>query len=166
MKFYEIAEQYHNVSELLLNPEFAENTDVLEALDQVQDDLQIKAQNTLIIRQQLKNDVTALDNEIKRLTELKKSRKANIDRIEEYLKFNMDKHGIFKIQCPLFKISYSIRENSKVELDESELLLDSQSERYVEWEPKINKTLIKEDLKNGIPVRGAKLVDSQVLTIK
>ena len=44
MKLYEITAQYQNIYALLQNPEFAENDDILTALDQIEDPFESKAQ--------------------------------------------------------------------------------------------------------------------------
>lgn len=68
--------------------------DIIAALEQIEDDLAEKAQNLLIIKQRIENDVDALDKEIKRLQALQKSRKAGIASIEDRIKWEMKNSGI------------------------------------------------------------------------
>lgn len=72
MKLYEIANNYNNVAELLINPEFAENSDIIAALDAVEDEFNNKAINTLKAVKRVEGDIELLDAEIKRLTAMKK----------------------------------------------------------------------------------------------
>ncbi|MFZ7174849.1 siphovirus Gp157 family protein [[Pasteurella] aerogenes] len=97
---------------------------------------------------------------------MKKARQNRIDEIKNYLKFNMQKTGIYKIECPLFKISYSERAQNAVEIDEKLFMDNNINEDFVNVKITPNKTAIKDALKRGENVIGAKLVDSQVLTIK
>lgn len=78
----------------------------------------------------------------------------------------MQKTGIFKIESPLFKIAYSERKQSAVEIDEDLFLANNPDENLVNIKIAPNKTAIKEALKRGDDVIGARLVDSAVLSIK
>lgn len=166
MKLYEIAEQYKNIAELLADPEFADNQDITTALDNIEDDFNNKAVNVVKAINIAEHDIDAIDSEIKRLTAMKKARQNRIDEIKNYLKFNMQKTGIYKIECPLFKISYSECVQSAVEIDEKLFMDNNINEDFVNVKITPNKTAIKDALKRGENVIGAKLVDSQVLTIK
>lgn len=166
MKLYQISEQYQNIADLLLNPEFHDNEDIIAALDTVQGDFNDKTVNTVKAIQRAEGDISIIDAEIKRLQAMKKSRQANIERVKDYLKTNMARTGIFKIECPLFKISYSERKNSAVDVDEALFLANNLNEDLVKVEIKPSKTAIKKALEKGENIIGAKLVDSQVLMIK
>ncbi|PVX40580.1 viral Gp157 protein [Pasteurella langaaensis DSM 22999] len=166
MKLYEIATQYQNIAELLSDPEFADNQDITAALDNIEDDFNNKAVNVVKAINIAEHDIGAIDTEIKRLTAMKKARQNRIDEIKDYLKFNMQKTGIYKIECPLFKISYSERAQSAVEIDEKLFMDNNINEDFVNIKITPNKTAIKEALKRGDSVVGARLVDSQVLSIK
>lgn len=166
MKLYEIANNYSNIAELLTNPEFAENGDVITALDAIEDEFNNKAVNVIKAIKLTEGDINLLDNEIKRLQAMKKARQNRIDEVKNYLKYNMQKTGIFKIESPLFKIAYSERPQSAVEIDEDLFLANITDDSLVSVTVKPNKTAIKEALKQGDNVIGARLVDSQVLSIK
>lgn len=166
MKLYAIAEQYQNIADILANPEFHDNPDVIAALDAVQGDFNDKAINTVKAIKIVKSDIKLLESEIKRLQAMKKVRQNQLDEVENYLKENMAKTGTFKIECPLFKISYSERQNSAVELDEALFLANNLDENLINVKITPNKTEIKKALNAGVNVIGAKLVDSQVLMIR
>lgn len=166
MKLYEITEQYKNIADILANPEFHDNPDVIAALDAVQGDFNDKAINTVKAIKRVEGDVEMIDAEIKRLQAMKKVRQNALDNVKDYLKRNMSETGIFKIECPLFKISYSEREKSAVELDEELFLANNLDENLINVKITPNKTEIKKALNAGVNVIGAKLVDSQVLTIR
>ncbi|MDD7545615.1 siphovirus Gp157 family protein [Actinobacillus porcinus] len=166
MKLYEIAEQYKNIAELLQNPEFAEEQDVIAALENIEDDFNHKVEQTVYILKNIESEIDPIDAEIKRLTAMKKARQNNIDRIKDRLKLNMKATGIDSVNCSLFKVSYRETENNAVELDEGLFLANNLNEDFVTVKITPNKTAIKNALKNGEDVIGAKLVNSQVLTIR
>ncbi|TRC46267.1 siphovirus Gp157 family protein, partial [Mannheimia haemolytica] len=101
------SENYRNVVDLLTSPELAENPDVIGALEAIEDEFNNKAVNTVKAIKIAEGDIETIDNEIKRLQTMKKVRQNALDRVKDYLKRNMADTGIFKIESPLFKISYA-----------------------------------------------------------
>ncbi|OOF38988.1 hypothetical protein BKK50_11195 [Rodentibacter rarus] len=166
MKLYEITEQYENIAELLNNPEFAENADVQKALEAIQEDFNQKAERVVHVIKNAEGDIEVIDAEIKRLQAMKKQRQNGIEGIKNYLKLNMAKTDTESIKCPLFNISYREQKESAVELDDDLFLANNIDEDLVNVKITPNKTEIKKRLKAGEAVIGAKLVDTQVLTIK
>ena len=166
MKLYEITAQYQNIYALLQNPEFAENEDILTALDQIEDAFENKAQQTIFMMKNIEAEIDPIDTEIKRLQAMKKARQNNIDRIKNRLRENMKAVGKSKLNCGLFSLSYRLQEANAVELDETEFLANNLDEDLVTVKVTPNKTEIKRRLKNGEEIIGARLVDSEVLTIR
>lgn len=166
MKLYEISENYRNIADLLTDPEFAENSDIITALDAVEDEFNNKAVNTVKAIKMVEHDIDCIDTEIKRLQAMKKVRQNAIDRVKDYLKRNMAATGIFKIESPLFKISYAERVNAAVEIDEELFLANNLNEDFISVKITPSKTAIKKALEAGELIIGARLVDSQVLTIR
>ena len=166
MKLYEITVQYQNIYALLQNPEFAENEDILTALDQIEDAFENKAQQTIFMMKNIEAEIDPIDTEIKRLQAMKKARQNNIDRIKNRLRENMKAVGMSKLNCGLFSLSYRLQEANAVELDETEFLANNLDEDLVTVKVTPNKTEIKRRLKNGEEIIGARLVDSEVLTIR
>ena len=166
MKLYEITAQYQNIYALLQNPEFAENEDILTALDQVEDAFENKAQQTIFMMKNIEAEIDPIDTEIKRLQAMKKARQNNIDRIKNRLRENMKAVGKSKLNCGLFSLSYRLQKANAVELDENEFLANNLDEELVTVKITPNKTEIKRRLKNSEEIIGARLVDSEVLTIR
>ncbi|OOF39857.1 hypothetical protein BKK49_06940 [Rodentibacter rarus] len=166
MKLYEITKQYENIAELLNNPEFAENADVQKALEAIQEDFNQKAERVVHVIKNAEGDIEVIDAEIKRLQAMKKQRQNGIEGIKNYLKLNMAKTDTGSIKCPLFSISYREQKESAVELDDDLFLANNIDEDLVNVKITPNKTEIKKRLKAGETVIGAKLVDTQVLTIR
>ena len=166
MKLYEITAQYQNIYALLQNPEFAENEDILTALDQIEDAFENKAQQTIFMMKNIEAEIDPIDIESKRLQAMKKAHQNNIDRIKNRLRENMKAVGKSKLNCGLFSLSYRLQEANAVELDETEFLANNLDEDLVTVKVTPNKTEIKRRLKNGEEIIGARLVDSEVLTIR
>ena len=166
MKLYEITAQYQNIYALLQNPEFAENEDILAALDQIEDAFENKVQQTIFMMKNIEAEIDPIDTEIKRLQAMKKAHQNNIDRIKNRLRENMKAVGKSKLNCGLFSLSYRLQEANAVELDETECLANNLDEDLVTVKVTPNKTEIKRRLKNGEEIIGARLVDSEVLTIR
>ncbi len=166
MKLYEITAQYQNIYALLQDPEFAENEDILTALDQIEDAFENKAQQTIFMMKNIEAEIDPIDTEIKRLQAMKKAHQNNIDRIKNRLRENMKAVGKSKLNCGLFSLSYRLQEANAVELDETEFLANNLDEDLVTVKVTPNKTEIKRRLKNGEEIIGARLVDSEVLTIR
>ena len=166
MKLYEITTQYQNIYALLQDPEFAENEDILTALDQIEDAFENKAQQTIFMMKNIEAEIDPIDAEIKRLQAMKKARQNNIDRIKNRLRENMKAVGMSKLNCGLFSLSCRLQEANAVELDETEFLANNLDEDLVTVKVTPNKTEIKCRLKNGEEIIGARLVDSEVLTIR
>ena len=166
MKLYEITTQYQNIYALLQDPEFAENEDILTALDQIEDAFENKAQQTIFMMKNIEAEIDPIDSEIKRLQAMKKAHQNNIDRIKNRLRENMKAVGKSKLNCGLFSLSYRLQEANAVELDETEFLANNLDEDLVTVKVTPNKTEIKRRLKHGEEIIGARLVDSEVLTIR
>lgn len=166
MKLYEITAQYQNIYALLQNPEFAENEDILTALDQIEDAFENKVQQTIFMMKNIESEIDPIDTEIKRLQAMKKVRQNNIDRIKNRLRENMKAVGMSKLNCGLFSLSYRLQEANAVELDETEFLANNLDEDLVTVKVTPNKTEIKRRLQHGEEIIGARLVDSEVLTIR
>ncbi|WP_439242373.1 siphovirus Gp157 family protein [Lonepinella sp. BR2474] len=166
MKLYELTEQYKNIAELLDNPEFTENEDVLTALQSVQDDFDHKVQQIVFLAKNIESEIDPIDQEIKRLQAMKKAKANSVDNLKGYLKHNLQTTGIHKVDCGLFKVAYRESAQSAVEIDEDLFLANNTSEDFVTVKITPNKTAIKQALKDGVEIPGAVLVDSQVLTIR
>lgn len=166
MKLYEITANLNNIQELLENPDFADNQDIAEALDAVQEEFDKKAENIVYVIKNAETDIEAIDGEIKRLQAMKKQRQNGIERLKDYLKFNMAATGTNAIKCPYFSIAYRETKESAVELDEKLFLDNNCDESLLNVKITPNKTEIKARLKAGEKIEGAKLVDSKVLTIR
>lgn len=166
MKLYEISERYKNLAELLANPDFAEDDNVLDALSQIEDEFDEKVRQTVFILKNIEAEIAPIDSEIKRLQAMKKARQNNVERIKHRLRENLAETGIAKVNCGVFNVSLRVSQNSAVEIDEAAFLANNVNENLVRVKIEPNKTEIKAALSNGAEIIGAKLVSTEVLTIR
>jgi hypothetical protein len=164
LALYQIADQYLIDLDKINDMELDDQTfkDTLEALT---GDFELKATNVSMYVRNIEASVDAIKQAEKQMYERRKSLENKIDRLKEYLKDNMIRTGITKIDCPYFQLS--LRNNPEsVEV----INLDMIPPEYFDIPPLpapiLNKKAVKDAIKNGIEVDGAKLIRNQSLQIK
>lgn len=162
MKLYEIAERYKNLEELLGNPDIEENM-IVEALDKVDGEFEEKAENIGKFIKLLDANSKAIDEEIKRLTKLKKSNDNQKNWLKNYLYNAMKLLDKLKLKTKFFNFWIQKNPVSLKITDETKL-----PDTYKETEviTTINKEALKEDLKNGLVIEGAELTQGESLRIR
>lgn len=153
---YELTGQFLDIYNLELDEET--KLDTLDSIDW-QTDYEEKVENYIKVMKNLEADVEARKNEIKRLTELNKADEKKKDHLKETLSTSMQLTGHERVDTPLFKVSF--RKSQAVEVDE---LVLPESYKVATWKP--DKKRLKEDLKNGLEIIGASLVERKNLSIR
>ena len=160
VSLYQIEQEYLNIAEALIESggELTEELELQLTINKEQ--LQNKGVCYGMVIKDIEAENEAIDTEIKRLTELKKSRSKAIDRLKTNLSTAMQVFGIEEIKSPLLKISF--RKSESVEVDVN---LDK---KYIKTTVSTapDKLAIKEAIKAGIEVEGARLVVNQNIQIK
>lgn len=106
MTLYEISANMLMVSALMDQAETDEDIQVaLDTMEALEGDLIFKAEDIIKVCKNIEADIQAIDEETKRLQDMKTSRKNKVDRLKKYLKENMESVGLQKIDTPLFKIA-------------------------------------------------------------
>jgi hypothetical protein len=160
VRLYQIEQEYINLAETLIE-NGGESTPELETqLTINKDQLQNKGVCYGMVIKDIEAENDVIDAEIKRLTELKKSRSKAIDRLKGTLSQAMQLFGLDEIKTPLIKINF--RSSQSVEVDVN---LD---QKYVKTTVSTapDKVAIKEAIKSGVEVTGARLVTNQNIQIK
>lgn len=157
---YQITEEYQEIASQL---ELGELTPELEkALTINKEELQTKAVRYAFVVKQFESDINAIDEEIKRLQAMKKSKENAKDRIKDTLKNAMLHYNIQKVEVPTLKLSF--RESKSVEVyDMDKLHADYIKEKVT---LSADKKAIKDTFDSGGFVDGAALVTNQNLQIK
>lgn len=162
LKLYEIEQQYILLAEKIIenDGEVDEQTEL--ALQINKENLEAKGRGYGFVIKTAESEIDIIDAEIKRLQSFKTSRVKLVGKLKETLSDAMQLFEIEKIEAPTLKISF--RKSESVEVD-SNLLLDDEF-----LETKIsktaNKTKIKEAIKRGETVVGARLQTNMNLQIR
>jgi hypothetical protein len=160
MNLYEITNEAQYLAALLETEELTPELEAELLINQEQ--LQTKAINYAKVISNYQSESDAIDAEIKRLKAMKDSRDKKVTWLTESLKRAMMVSGIEKIDSPLFKLS--LRRSEAVEVD----LVEALPEAYVFKKVTLsgNKVAIKEAIKRGESITGARIVENFNLQIK
>ena len=160
MNLYEITQEAQYLAVLLETEELT--AELEEALIINQDQLQAKAVNYAKVIANYQAESDAIDQEIKRLKAMKDSREKKIDWLKESVKKAMLLSGIEKVDSPLFKLS--VRRSEAVEVD----LVEALPNAFLNVKNVVtaDKVAIKEAIKRGENVIGARLIENFNLQIK
>lgn len=153
---YELTGQFLDIYNLELDEET--KLDTLDSIDW-NSDYEEKVENYIKVIKNNEADIEARKNEIKRLTELNKADERKNERMKEVLKESMDLTGHDRVDTSLFKVSF--RKSEAVEVDD---LLLPEAYKVATYKP--DKKRLKEDLKNGLEILGAELVERKNLSIR
>lgn len=153
---YELTGQFLDIYNLELDEET--KLDTLDSIDW-QNDYEEKVENYIKVIKNIESDVEARKAEIKRLTELNKADEKKKEHLKETLSASMSLTGHERVDTPLFKVSF--RKSQAVEVDEAVL---PEAYKVATWKP--DKKRLKEDLKNGLEIVGASLVERKNLSIR
>lgn len=160
MNLFNIQQQYLSLAEQLSEGEFT--SELEQALIINETELKEKAVNYGFVIRGYEYNNTCIDNEIKRLQELKKRNTNVVNRLENAISEAMKLYGIEKVESPTLKLSF--RKSESVEIVNEAQLAAPFKTLKTTCTP--NKTLIKEAIKNGEVVEGAILVTNLNLQIK
>lgn len=153
---YELTGQYLEIYNLDMDDETKKDT--LDSIDW-SDNYSEKVENTIKVIRNLEGDNEAIDAEIKRLQNLKKSNTSKAQKLKTSIENSMKAIGKDKIGTTLFKVS--IRRSKSVNVDM--VLLPDQFKKV---EYKADKRQIMALLKSGQEIAGAELVESENLNIR
>jgi hypothetical protein len=160
MNLYQITQEAQYLAALLETEELTPELEAELLINQEQ--LQSKGINYAKVIANYQSESDAIDAEIKRLKAMKESRDKKVNWLTESLKKAMLVSGIEKIDSPLFKIS--LRRSEAVEVDVVEAL--PASFQNVKNVVTADKMAIKESIKKGENVFGARIVENFNISIK
>jgi len=157
LSLYNIQQEYISLAEQIIDNDGLLSEEMEAALQINKDQLENKSQCYGFIVRQLEGECDMIDNEIKRLEAMKKSRGKTVDRLKESVSKAMQLYEIDKIETPTLKISF--RKSESIEVEEESLI----DEKFmtVKTTKTPNKTAIKEAIKNGEIVLGVTLKQNQ-----
>ena len=165
MKLYELTDNFkqaeRDLNEMLYSGEIDEQT-VTDTLDGIRGEIEEKAKNVAMYIGNIESTAKAIKEQEKAMSERRKRLEAQAEGIRRYLKDKMQECEISKIECPFFTMS--IKKNPpKLVIDESQLDRNY-TEAVITYKPK--KDVIKQELKAGNEIQGARLEQGTRLDIK
>ena len=160
MNLYELTAEAKMIASLLETEELTPELEGMLVINQ--NELTQKSIDYVKVIRNKEADSNAIEAEIKRLKAMKDANDRVIDRMKLAVKDAMMTSGIDKIESSLFKLS--LRRSEAVEVISIDQLPESLT--VVKKTVSADKVKIKEQIKNGIPVEGAVLVENFNLQIK
>lgn len=161
MQLYNLTANYQQISDYIDNADELDEQLLIDTWESIDEAFEDKVISTAFVIKNNDADIDVINNEIKRLQKLKKTKNNANDRLKNYIKDNMLQLDKTKIKGDLFSISIRNNAESVEILNEKELPEDAFK---VTRTP--DKTAIKEALKKGHEVTGATLKRSQSLQIR
>ena len=158
---YQIEQDYLSLSEQIIEAGGELTPELETALEINKEQLQNKGISYGYVIKSLENDVSAIDDEIKRLNALKSSRNKAVDLLKNTIKNAMQLYGIEELKTATLKINF--RKSESVEVD-TDVVLDMYCNFKTVKIP--DKAKIKEVIKSGDAVFGASLNINWNLQIK
>jgi hypothetical protein len=162
LNIYQIEQEYLSLANQLIESGGECSPELELQLTINQDQLEQKARGYGFVVKQLESEVLIIDAEIKRLGELRKARLKTIERLETTVSNAMQLYQIQKLETPTLKITF--RKSESVEIDnEAEI-----PKQFIKAKTTytIDKVAIKEAIKKGELISGARLQVNQNIQIK
>lgn len=176
---FEIEQSMMNLLEYGVNDETGEIVESEEEFNELYEsiklDIETKLDNSNCLCKVLDGEIEVIDKEIKRLAAEKKSRENKKEwikrRVDNFIRRQftnengeLDTEGLnaYKITLPHSKISY--RKSDSVDVYSIDLLPTKYIKKKVEEIP--DKTAIKNDIKDGKEISGAKIITNYNIQVK
>lgn len=163
MKLYELSQNFKNLQQVLENAGEDENLKelVINSMKELECDLSTKVENIVRLIKNLQAEVEALKAEEKRLARERKIRENKIENLQGYLFDTINGLEKREIKGGIFTVS--IKKNPPKTIVEDLNVIPKQ---FIINTPSIDKKMLKEALKNGEIIEGAKLVQEESLKIR
>ena len=156
---YALTKAYEEVKLLAENGE-----DVTDTLLSLEGDIEVKAENTNKVIKMFNGYNTSIDEEIKRLTEIKKHNENTVERLRSGIENMMIALNKTELKTAMFSAKW-VKNPPKVIIDD-EKKVPAKYLTYIPATTTINKNALKEDLKNGVELPYAHLEQGQRLKIE
>lgn len=155
---FKISNEFRSLIESSFEIENTDEVDQKELLDAIKNELKDKADSVAAYARKLKADIETAKSEMDRIKQILDQRKRKAEKYNEYILMCMDIMQESSVEGETSKIS--VRKPSKVVtiVDEKKIPLKYLIEQTT---VKVDKLKIKEMLKNGHEIEGAKLEDGK-----
>jgi len=151
---YELTDGYTKALSELLEIDGLDDQTFADTMEGLELELEDKLFSTAAYMQNLSADIQPLRDAEDRIKARRITLQNKIDRLKEYVRFNLEQSGIPKIERPEFKMSLRKGVESAFIKDE-----DSIPENYINMKTleSIDKKKLTKDLKEGVEISGAEL---------
>lgn len=157
---FDLSADYQQVYNLIAEQE--DEQILKDTLASINDAIEDKADGYVAVIRTLESDNKAIDEEVKRLRQRKTSNQNGMKRLKESLQEVMEKTGKVKFKTALN--SYSIANNPpSIEVTNESLIPKSY---WIVQAPKLNKKEMLADIKNGIEIKGAEVIQTRSLRVR
>lgn len=164
LALYQLADLYLADLKRLEDMDIDEQT-VTDTLEGLSGELEVKATNVAMFCRNLEASAEAIKNAEAQMAARRKAIENRAARIRQYLKENMERTGILKIEGPHFALA--IKKNPPaVVVDPSQVIPDEFYNQPPPPAPVLDKKRVAEALKAGKDIPGCKLEQGTRLEIK
>lgn len=153
---YELTELYTNLLDLDL-----EDEQVQEALEDIDEKIEVKADNIAKLIKGLEGQKDICKAEEERIYKRRKSIENRIENLKEYLKATMIATDKRKFKTDLFSFNIQKNRASIKILDEEKV-----PEEYVEYDRKVLKDKLKKAITEGLEADYAEIIQTESLRVK
>ena len=161
MKLIDIASEFQAIYEM------ASDTDDIETItklyNELNGDLEEKADSVRIVLAKLKSDADFLSNEIKRLQQRKKSIENNSDSLKSLLIWTLKKAGVPKLKTA--KATFYFATSKSLQISD-EVQLSALPKEYIQIDYKADKKALKEAIESGLEIKGVTIQENETLRIR
>lgn len=160
---YELTNEYKAISDKLHDADLDEQT-IADTLESIGGDLQDKAVNVAKFFRNMESMADQIKHAESQMAERRKAIEKRAASLKAYLKDNMERAGITKIECPFFVVSIA-QNPASVQIDDESLIPDDyMREIPATFAP--DKKLMKSAMDEGYTIPGARLTHGTSLRIK
>jgi uncharacterized protein YoxC len=161
MKLYELTQNYLNLQVLLEDETIGEDV-INKALNEVDGEIEDKAENIAILIKNLESDAEGTKKEEDRLAVKRAALENRVKGLKIYLETTMRAVNKLKFKTKLF--SFNIQNNApSVEVTDEKSI---PKEYFVEQDPKLDRKALLAALKDGKEIQGATIKQTKSLRIR
>lgn len=161
MKLYELTQNYLNLQELLDNPDIPQEM-IISALNEVNENIEDKMENTAKLIKSMEGDISGLKTEEDRLSKKRKILENRVKSLKTYIEDNMRTVNKKTIKGKFF--NFNIQKNKpSVDIFNESLI---PKEYWIEQAPIIDKKLLLFSLQAGEEIMGASIKQTESLRIR
>lgn len=160
---FELASDFRALADKLNDSEMDQQT-IADTLDGASGDLEEKIINTAKYYRNIDADADKIEEAAKAMMARAKTLRTHAGHIKQYLQSNMERAGLQKVNSPWFVVS--LAQNPEAVTVDDESLIPRDYFREIPASYQLDKSLLKQAIKDGFVVPGAHLSRGTSLRIK